>query len=161
MLNAKDFVKMDIEHPQQEVLRINSLIGRIDAQTVTLRRKLAMEFLEIVEDTREKIPIRASACNMLAGQRKKLGIIGSKAVMKRFRAVLVKEFLHAKRTGFLKHELILGKVRLEQYPLLLGLLSTMLRIDFPNTWEIAQSITNQIDDHGLEGIGPTPFGNHN
>ena len=146
MLTARDFVKIDLDHPHQEVTRVTSLVSQIDAQPVALKRKLVREFLEIVEDSRERPSTRASACFMLAGQRKKLEITGSKAVTKQLRAVLVKEFLTSKRKGIFKRDLILNKVRQQRFPLLLGLLSTMLRIDFSDAREIVQSVASQVDD---------------
>lgn len=148
MLNAREFVEINLEQIGTEESRLESLHAQISKQTLSVKQRLTREFLAIVEDRTNRCDIRVQACNILGGRREDLGITGSRLVTDRLQKILEKEFVNFRHLGSLgrRGEIHLRKMSLLDFTILKVLLVTLYRIDYGNTHKFVNQIVEEVSN---------------
>jgi hypothetical protein len=78
MLRASDFIDLNISDIERERRRVRHLIASLPQESAATRRRLAMEFIGIVQDRDQSIGRRANAACLLACSPRQLEITGSR-----------------------------------------------------------------------------------
>jgi hypothetical protein len=147
MLTAREFVEIDLKQPEKEQARLESIHQQIAEQTPEVKQRMVQDFLKIIKNPAEKLSTRHSACIILGGKRKDLGIIRSSHVVATLRDIINKEFIVQKRSGiFLKKEISLREMHVLEFSFLESLLITLLRIDFHKTRHFVETVTSKVNE---------------
>ena len=145
VLTARNFVDIDLNQVEREKARLELIYSQIAEQTPEVKQQLVCDFLGIIKDPAEKQSARTTACILIGGKRKDLGIVHSSLVVETLRDVVNREFIISKRRGILlRKEISLREMHVLQFAFLQGLLATMLRIDFDKTHQFIESVTDKI-----------------
>lgn len=93
MLRASDFIDLDTANIGRERRRIRHLIASLPREPAATRRRLAKEFIGIVQDRDQSIGRRGNAACLLACSPEQLGIAGSQKFLAALLDTIEAEFL--------------------------------------------------------------------